>query len=93
MIKWRYGNPSVHGRKDCGNDGSAHKNKINNEGDQVMPKMKTHSGAKRFRLIASGKIKRAKQNKNHILNKEQKKKAQFKTRRICGCFSPRQLKT
>ena len=33
-----------------------------------MPKMKTHSGAKkRFRFTASGKIKRSKQNKNHIL--------------------------
>ncbi|HHT83470.1 MAG: 50S ribosomal protein L35 [Christensenellales bacterium] len=40
-----------------------------------MPKMKTHSGAKkRFRLTASGKIKRAKQNKNHILNKKSRKR-------------------
>jgi len=40
-----------------------------------MPKMKTHSGAKkRFRLTASGKIKRAKQNKNHILNKKSTKR-------------------
>lgn len=40
-----------------------------------MPKMKTHSGAKkRFRLTASGKLKRAKQNKNHILNKKSSKR-------------------
>lgn len=51
-----------------------------------MPKMKTHSGAKkRFRLTASGKIKRAKQNKNHILNKkndqENEKSSQGRIRR------------
>jgi large subunit ribosomal protein L35 len=40
-----------------------------------MPKMKTHSGAKkRFRLTASGLIKRSKQNKNHILNKKTRKR-------------------
>ena len=40
-----------------------------------MPKMKTNSGAKkRFRITASGKIKRAKQNKNHILNKKPTKR-------------------
>jgi large subunit ribosomal protein L35 len=40
-----------------------------------MPKMKTHSGAKkRFRLTAGGLIKRAKQNKNHILNKKTTKR-------------------
>ncbi len=43
-----------------------------------MPKMKTHTGAKkRFRLTASGKIKRAKQNKNHILNKKTTKRTRF----------------
>jgi large subunit ribosomal protein L35 len=36
-----------------------------------MPKMKTHKGAqKRFRPTASGKLKRASQGKNHILNKK-----------------------
>lgn len=36
-----------------------------------MPKMKTHSGAKkRFRATGGNKIKRAMQNKNHILNKK-----------------------
>jgi large subunit ribosomal protein L35 len=40
-----------------------------------MPKMKTKSGAKkRFRFTASGKIKRSKQNKNHILNKKTTKR-------------------
>lgn len=40
-----------------------------------MPKMKSHSGAKkRFRLTASGLIKRSKQNKNHILNKKTRKR-------------------
>ncbi len=34
-----------------------------------MPKIKTHSGAKkRFKLTKSGKIKRAHANKSHLLN-------------------------
>lgn len=40
-----------------------------------MPKMKTHSGAKkRFRLTGTGKVKRAKMNRNHILNKKSTKR-------------------
>ena len=40
--------------------------------------MKTHSGAKkRFRFTASGKIKRSKQNKNHILNKKPTKRTRM----------------
>lgn len=40
-----------------------------------MPKMKTHSGAKkRFKITASGKVKRAKAGKNHILNKKSSKR-------------------
>ncbi len=40
-----------------------------------MPKMKSHSGAKkRFRLTAKGLVKRSKQNKNHILNKKTSKR-------------------
>ncbi len=36
-----------------------------------MPKLKTHRGArKRFKLTASGKIKRSKAFKNHILTKK-----------------------
>lgn len=40
-----------------------------------MPKMKTKSGAKkRFKVTASGKIKRACQGKNHILTKKDRKR-------------------
>ncbi len=40
-----------------------------------MPKMKSHSGAKkRFRVTASGRIKRAQQGKNHILTKKTRKR-------------------
>lgn len=44
-----------------------------------MPKLKTHSGAKkRFSLTKSGKIKRAKAYKSHILTKKDTKR----TRRL-----------
>lgn len=40
-----------------------------------MPKMKTHSGAKkRFKVTGSGKIKRFRANKSHILTKMSKKR-------------------
>lgn len=40
-----------------------------------MPKIKTRRGAaKRFKVTASGKIKRAHCNKNHILNKKDRKR-------------------
>lgn len=40
-----------------------------------MPKMKTHSGAKkRFKLTKNGKIKRASANKSHILTKKSTKR-------------------
>lgn len=40
-----------------------------------MPKLKTHSGAKkRFKLTKSGKVKRARANKSHILNKKTTKR-------------------
>jgi len=40
-----------------------------------MPKIKTHSGAKkRFSLTKSGKVKRACAYKNHILNKKSTKR-------------------
>lgn len=40
-----------------------------------MPKMKSHSGAKkRFSFTASGKLKHAKQNKRHILTKKTSKR-------------------
>lgn len=39
-----------------------------------MPKMKSRSSAgKRFNVTGSGKIKRAKSGKNHILNKKTRK--------------------
>lgn len=40
-----------------------------------MPKLKTHSGAKkRFKLTKNGKVKRARANKSHILNKKTTKR-------------------
>jgi large subunit ribosomal protein L35 len=40
-----------------------------------MPKIKTHRGAaKRFSLTKSGKVKRAKAYKSHILNKKTSKR-------------------
>ena len=40
-----------------------------------MPKQKTHRGsAKRFEVTKSGRVKRAKCNKNHILNKKDRKR-------------------
>ena len=40
-----------------------------------MPKQKTKSGAKkRFSLTASGKVKRAKMNRRHILSKKAPKR-------------------
>jgi len=40
-----------------------------------MPKIKTHRGAaKRFSLTKSGKVKRAKAYKSHILNKKSTKR-------------------
>lgn len=40
-----------------------------------MSKIKTHRGAaKRFRLTKSGKVKRAKANKSHILTKKTSKR-------------------
>ena len=40
-----------------------------------MPKIKTHRGAaKRFKVTATGKIKRSHCNKNHILNKKDRKR-------------------
>ncbi len=40
-----------------------------------MPKIKTHRGAaKRFSLTGSGKVKRAKAYKSHILNKKSTKR-------------------
>jgi large subunit ribosomal protein L35 len=46
-----------------------------------MPKMKTHSGAKkRFKLTGSGKVVRRRANKNHLLEHKPTKR----TRRLDG---------
>ena len=43
--------------------------------EEIMPKMKTHRGAaKRYKVTAGGKIKRARCNKNHILNGKPRKR-------------------
>jgi len=43
-----------------------------------MPKLKTHKGAaKRFRLTASGKIKRGHSHARHILTKKTNKRKRF----------------
>ncbi|MGI6403174.1 MAG: 50S ribosomal protein L35 [Oscillospiraceae bacterium] len=40
-----------------------------------MPKLKTHSGAKkRFNLTKNGKVKRSRAYKSHILNKKDRKR-------------------
>ena len=45
------------------------------EGEIIMPKLKTHSGAKkRFSLTKSGKVKRAHAFKSHILTKKDTKR-------------------
>ena len=45
-----------------------------------MPKIKTHRGAaKRFGVTKSGKVKRAKAYRSHILNKKSTKR-----KRLCG---------
>jgi large subunit ribosomal protein L35 len=43
-----------------------------------MPKLKTHKGAKkRFRITATGKIKRWKANASHILTKKSRKRKRY----------------
>ena len=43
--------------------------------ERIMPKMKTHSGAKkRFSITGSGKVRRLKAYKSHILTKMDAKK-------------------
>ena len=57
-----------------------------------MPKMKTHSGTKkRFSYTASGKIKRNKMNKNHILTKKTTKRTRHL--RKGGFVDETQMKT
>lgn len=48
-----------------------------------MPKMKTHSGAKkRYKITGTGKLTRRKANLNHILEKKPSKRK----RRLSGSF-------
>ena len=51
-----------------------------------MPKMKSHSGAKkRYNLTASGKVKRGQQGKSHILTKKaRKRKVNLRTTTYLG---------
>jgi large subunit ribosomal protein L35 len=47
-----------------------------------MPKVKTHSGAKkRFKITATGKVKRKQAFKNHILDHKSKKQKRHLTRK------------
>ena len=56
-----------------------------------MPKMKTHRGAaKRFRITGTGKLKRSKAFKNHILTKKSSKTKRHL--RKAGYVSKSQLK-
>ncbi len=57
-----------------------------------MPKQKTKSGAKkRFRLTGSGKIKRGKMNRRHILTKKNSKR--MRSLRKTGYVDSTQEKT
>lgn len=57
-----------------------------------MPKMKTHRGAaKRFGKTGTGKFKRGKSHKSHILTKKSSKRK--RKLRKAGYVSPSQVKT
>ncbi|MBE6810781.1 MAG: 50S ribosomal protein L35 [Ruminococcaceae bacterium] len=50
-----------------------------------MPKIKTHSGAKkRFKLTKNGKVKRAQAFKSHILNKKTAKRKRNLRKVVCA---------
>lgn len=50
-----------------------------------MPKIKTHSGAKkRFKLTKTGKVKRAHAFKSHILNKKTTKRKRNLRKTVCA---------
>lgn len=59
-----------------------------------MPKMKTHRGAaKRFSLTASGKVKRGKAYKSHILNKKsQKRKRNLRKSTVIAAVEEKKIK-
>ena len=58
-----------------------------------MPKMKTHRGAaKRFKRTGSGKFKRAKSNKQHILTKKTtKRKRKLRQRTLVSSVDEKRL--
>ena len=60
-----------------------------------MPKMKTHRGAaKRFSLTASGKVKRGKAYRSHILNKKStKRKRSLRKGGYCRVSNAKVMKT
>ena len=60
-----------------------------------MPKMKTHSGAKkRFELTATGKVKRGHQGKSHILSKKTtKRKRRLRTATLVSVTQEKTIKT
>jgi large subunit ribosomal protein L35 len=59
-----------------------------------MPKMKSHSGAKkRFKLTATGKVKHKKANKSHLLTHEaHKRKRQLRGTKVVAHAQERQVK-
>lgn len=59
-----------------------------------MPKIKTHSGAKkRFNLTKTGKVKRAHAYKSHILNKKTtKRKRNLRKTVMADCTNVAQVK-
>ena len=59
-----------------------------------MPKMKSHSGAKkRFSLTATGKVKRGHQGKSHILSKKTtKRKRQLRKQAYCSAANAAVIK-
>ena len=58
-----------------------------------MPKMKTHRGAaKRFKKTGTGKISRAKRNRQHILTKKSKKrKRQLRGRALVAAVDEKRI--
>ncbi|HHW68207.1 MAG: large subunit ribosomal protein [Epulopiscium sp.] len=59
-----------------------------------MPKLKTHRGAaKRFKVTGTGKLKRAKANKSHILTKKTtKRKRNLRHAGIVDATNEKQMK-
>ena len=59
-----------------------------------MPKMKSHSGAKkRFRMTGTGKVKRGHQGKSHILTKKDtKRKRRLSTQTLVSTAQEKTVK-